>query len=573
MKFQFQYFQSGRNMTVVSTKISLPNNQIVQQFRESIWNAVIDNFSTNKELSFSFLQSYDVGLLGSLDEILEFDLPFILQIANKHLSKENFHHCRWIHNQLHRYTRKSIKHSSFALLKRHFTNKLYEEYLILDYNQLRDKQEYEFDDLKEYSALKENQIRSSFKFNSKQDVEEFYKTFLKLKVNAGNDWFYNQAFEYVLDENAKNDFSYGIHLLEEIMRNDNEIEYSPFKYFKNILINIEQSDQIWEVINKYEYKQKPSWLLSFFIYLSEDIITSEHPDQILEVVKSIDESTSFHINEMLKYVKFKETLLLDVLSIIVDKNNLGGNKIWLQKGLFDVYFSHFKDDLKLVKRAYIHQYKIDDHFDYSNEGMLNILKEDINFLYEFFDYLKNDKDMKLHSLHNSMSFVWELDGIEDQILKILELVMKDEMYFGFTEHISNVFFKRLSDSHKERANKFILSLIELFKSDTKKMNIIFDVIRNSRRNLFETALLKYLSLNQDKDQFSEIHWRSPSSVSLGDVIFAEEEAGEWSSILKIVEKSQIGIKLLPIKKFISDRIQSCAVAAEWERRMKFLSRF
>lgn len=573
MKFQFQYFQSGRNMSLVANRITLPNNQIIQQFRKSIWKTLDDNFSNQEDLSFSFLQSYGLGLHNSAVEILRFDLTYILELISNHLSKANFYHCRWVHDQLHSYSRKSIEHSSFDSIKSQFTNKLYEEYLILDHNQYRDKQDYEFDDVNAYTKLKENQIRSSFRFSSKQDVHEFYKTFLKLRSSARNNWHYNQSLEYVLDENTKNDFPLGVYFLEVIMQNDNEVEYTPFRFFKNTLTNIKQSEQIWEVINRYEYEQKHTWLISYFIYLSEDIITSDHSDQLILVVKSLDKSTSLYFNGLLKYTKYSDTLIKDILHIIAKKSDSSDNRIYLPSNLFEDYFIHLKDDLDLVKKTYLQQYKLDEHFDFSNEGLLNILKEDVSFLYEFFMRLKNDTEMRLHSRHNNMSFVWQLDGVEEEISKIIDLVMADELYFGFIDHDLNVFFARLSNSNRKRADNYLLGLIELYASDTKMMDMILDVIRNSCRDLFEPALLKYLSVNQNVKQFSEIRWRSPISVGSGDVIFAEEQAENWKSILKVVERSGMGIRLIPIKRLISDRIQSCINKAEWERKMKYISKF
>jgi len=572
MRFQFQYFESGRKMTIVSSKINLPNSQNIRTFRENIWNAVINNYSVHKDLSFSFLQAYGIGLLDTVEELLLFDLPYVLILINSHLSKDDFLHCRWIHQQLHWYARKSIKHPSFIPIKEHYTNKLFEEYLILDNNQLRDKQDYEFDNMNEYSTLKEDQIRSSFKFNNRQDVKEFYITFYRLKALAGNDWFYNQAFEYVFDENTKHDFSFGFHFLSEIIHNNNEIDFIPFKYFKANLTNKDQADQIWEVINKNDYKQKSSWLLLFFIYLSEEILTSEHPDQILEVVRFTEVITSFNFNGLFKYLKFRKSLFQEILSVIVD-NNAKKSKVWVQANLFDDHFTHFEDNLELVKITYIQQYNLNSHFDYSNVGFLNILRKDISFLYEFFLYLKKDKEMKFHRAHNSMSFIWEIDNIEVQILKIIELLTENEMWFGIAEHNSNVFFTRLSKSHKERADNFILHLIDLYHADTKKMNMILDIIRNSRRGLFEKAILKYLSLNQDKEYFRKIQWRSSNGAYFGDVNIADEEAKNWISILEIVEKSELGIKLLPIKKVISDRIQNCLEDVRWEKKMKFLRQF
>jgi len=55
-----------------------------------------------------------------------------------------------------------------------------------------------------------------------------------------------------------------------------------------------------------------------------------------------------------------------------------------------------------------------------------------------------------------------------------------------------------------------------------------------------------------------------------DVNFGDMEASEWRNILSIVDKSNLGIKLLPVKQYINSNIESALKSAEYERRRKYL---
>ncbi len=107
------------------------------------------------------------------------------------------------------------------------------------------------------------------------------------------------------------------------------------------------------------------------------------------------------------------------------------------------------------------------------------------------------------------------------------------------------------------------------------MNAVVDVTRHSMRNLFETILLLYLTLDQDEKRFSLIYWRRNGSGGLvtPDVIFADIEAAKWQQILAIVEKSHLGIELYKIKAYIRRRIEDCIASGKHEKQMRFLSRF
>lgn len=93
------------------------------------------------------------------------------------------------------------------------------------------------------------------------------------------------------------------------------------------------------------------------------------------------------------------------------------------------------------------------------------------------------------------------------------------------------------------------------------------------RDIFDEILLLFLSLNQNKSVFSQIHWRGNGGIYSGDLIIGDIEMAEWKNILSIVERSEIGIKLIPIKKMIYDNIDYCKEKSDRERKKRFLERY
>ena len=47
-------------------------------------------------------------------------------------------------------------------------------------------------------------------------------------------------------------------------------------------------------------------------------------------------------------------------------------------------------------------------------------------------------------------------------------------------------------------------------------------------------------------------------------------ASDWRNILSIVEKSDLGIKLIPIKKYLNSQIENALRYADWEIKRKFI---
>jgi hypothetical protein len=105
------------------------------------------------------------------------------------------------------------------------------------------------------------------------------------------------------------------------------------------------------------------------------------------------------------------------------------------------------------------------------------------------------------------------------------------------------------------------------------MNIVVDIIRNSMRELFEDILLLFLSINQDVQVFSEISWRGNGGTYSGEIIIGDLQAAEWRNILSIIKKSDIGFKLIPIKKYVNEQIEYSLRHGNWERQRRFLDQY
>ena len=69
--------------------------------------------------------------------------------------------------------------------------------------------------------------------------------------------------------------------------------------------------------------------------------------------------------------------------------------------------------------------------------------------------------------------------------------------------------------------------------------------------------------------FSRIHWEATRGVYSGNVIIGDIETAEWYNILSIIKKSTVGIKLIPIKNYIEEKIDDCKKYSEIERQRRY----
>lgn len=571
--FKYHQIKGGRNNSITWYDYPIPASHSVKNFREKIWNSLLSNFDDYPKESFNVLLSHPSGRRDITKDLLEFDVNFIVEIIQKKLNNESFKHCRYVQRQIKNLQSNSIDLPIFSSLKEQFINDMYKTFLLIDWNRIRDKEMFEFDDFREYDKLKENEIRKSFIFSSIDEFKGFYKSFIYLSDVSDNNWNYNKSYDCIIDENLNKNFELGLEMLIETVKKDNEIGYLPRAVFRNQLNDSEKASKIWKLISDYNFKSKFQWQMSYFNYLSTSLIDDEKVKNLLETVENIDERYTIHFDMLQKYLEKEPSLFQSILKLVLKKNEDKEFDILLGMDLFDTHFENLGDDFDLVKKSYIQQDKLQTSFDYEQKGLLKILKLDSNFLVEYIDSLFTDSSNRISSDRKNLQVIWELKDAEGLLVKIFDLIIEKDTYYGILEHFCNAFFWNLVEPHKSRANNFIKQYVIDNNNDTKKIEIIVDIIRHSCQDMFEKVLLLFISLNQNVEDFRHLAWRGNGTSGSGDVILSDIEAADWRRILSIVEKSDLGIKLIPIKKYLNDRIEWCLKSGDRERQRRFLSRY
>ena len=573
LSFKFHHTKGGRNHSFYWYDYPIPNIPTIQHFRQRIWNAIENNFEKNPDVSFNLLLSYASVSPNMTKEIMEYDVPFLLDIIEKHLTPNSFEHCRYVQDQMRWCKRNSVSHPSFTSLGHKFTNPTYEIFLKIDWDRLRDKEMYEFDDYREYEKLKEAEIRSSFVFSNISEVKEFYNIFTYLKKSAKNEWNYNATLDHIIDENCSRNFELGCQLLSEVIENKNEVNYIPRVVFRNHLKTDKSANHIWEILQKQDFTHKGLWELSFYDFLEDSLLNKEYVQSLVNTISSMKEANTIHFDSLQRFIIIEPNLFQIILRTIVDKNEKERTRLQVWMDFFSTHFEQLGNDIELIKKAYLQQDKIHNHFDFEGKGFLNILKKDSSFLLEYVNSLYSEKQFGLSADNKNLGFVWQVDNIEQVIKVVFDLVIEKEPYFGILDHFCNSFFRNLQGDIKEKAKIFLLDYCKANFSDSNKMNVIVDIVRHSMKEMFDETLLLFLSLCQDSEIFSKIWWRGNGTSGSGNVILADIEMADWRNILSIVEKSSVGIKLIPIKKYLNEQIEYCLKSGDWERQRRFLERY
>lgn len=571
LSFRFEHTEFGRNNTFTISYNTISCNKYINGLRKSIWDCICMNFT---EDALQLLENYIKPTLKTVKEIIEYDIPFICLIIEKHFSSDSYLHCKFVQGYIRWCKNNKVTYHLFEHLSQKYINSTYELFLKISWDRYRDKCIYDFDNYKEYNKFKEEEIRKSIVFNDLEDVDTFYNDFLYIteieltKNNGFNN--YDKTLDVVVEQTFKNSFELGSHLLKLIMKN-NTINYIPKLWQYTTQNNMEQ---IWETIQSEEmYVKKENWEISFYKCLSENLVCDKYIDAVKNTIAKWHSKYLINLDCLNGFINAYPTLLEELLGIIVKKIE-NGDEVHIDKFCFKKTCIKLVDtNIKLFEKAYLQQIILQQYFDYKNDIFIEILMKDPYFLIEYISalYLNDDTNSYSYNIHN-LSVVWDLEDIEIILKELFDKVSEKYIHIFSNEHFCNSFFMNLPIEKKDRARNFLERYCNENYTDYRKVNIVVDIVRHTMKDIYNRILISYVSLTQDVNLFSNIKWCASGGVYSGNVIIGDIQAAEWNNVLSVLNKSEIGYKLIPIKQYVNSQVEHCLEKAEWERKRRFLSK-
>lgn len=578
----FQITKSDRGHSIVFYQYPLPFYEITKDFRQTIWTTLFESYETYPKEVFSIISHFKPGFRDAIPVILEFDLSHLIPFIDNKLDSTNFQNIHFVNDFVHWLNREKLQDKSYQNLKVKFTSKEYDYFRKLDWNTLRGKQDYDFNNYDEFQKLKEQDIRTSFVFKDETDFSSLHIAIKNtLSLGENNCWGINQALNIIVEENFLKNEELGFKLLESILQNyPNGLNplYRPIR-----IIAQKSSDwtlRLWNLIKRWNHDYNLYWQLSFFDCLPTEFADSFYKSELLATINSIDRNCYLQFESFGKFLsinldeqqntKTEKNIIEEILSIAYEKNKNEDLTITLSFHFFEKYSVILADDYDLLKKSYIQQEKKSNHFDFSREGLKALLQVNPNFLLEYItSFYANEVYQLNRNTNNQFPFVWDLENNNELVEQSIILIIENNYYYGILKHPIIIFFQNLNGEQKLKAQSFILTFISKYGLIVEKMNPIFNVIRHTMKDFFETAFLHYLSLNTEIESFEKIWWRGNGGTYSGYVIIGEIHAKEWQKILEMAEKSNNHLDLIPIKTYIKRQVEYELRSAEDERKRKF----
>ncbi|MBN1617892.1 ATP-binding protein [Candidatus Dojkabacteria bacterium] len=570
----FQITKGGRKHTITFYQYPLPYYEVTREFRKQIWSTLFEYFDIYPKEVFAIISHFRPGIKETIPEIINFDLSLLLPFIEKNLNCSLFEHIHFVHEFISWLDREELDDRSYQKLKFKFNSVEYEYFKKLDWNRFRGKQDYEFEKYEDFEKLKEHDIRNFFIFKTQDDFKLLHKSITKaLSVDENNGWGINRSLDIILEENFIQNNEIGFQLLESIFNNFPICLNPLYKSQKTIISKSEDmANRLWGLINSWNHNQKMNWQFVFFDYLPQEFVTEFYRDELLRIINLIDQNCTLNFDTFGKFQRIDSDIIIKILRIAVDKIDKENLKIGFWYHFFENYSALLSNDIELFTKAYIQQEMINNHFDFHREGFKKIVLIYPQFLFDYIKSFYTEKEFtRRPDTNTQLPFIWDLEDYENLVENATNLIIENTVFYGILEHPLIILFHNLNEEQKRKADKFIHSYITKYNGDPLKMNSIFDVLRHVLTDLFEEALIHYLSINSNVDSFKEIWWIGKGGSYVGDVIIGDIHAKAWQNILEIVNKINNQLELIPIKTYIKKQIENELRSGEGERKWRFIN--
>lgn len=565
----FQIFKGGRNHTLRHYRYPLPYTETTKSFRKQIWETLTQNFEKYPDKVFKIFKEYKPSFREIVNDVLLFDLSYILPLVENKLDKNNFKHCYYVQDLVYWLDREEIQDKSYKKLKSIFNSDDFKIFRKLDWNIHRGKRDYDFANHDEFRRLKERDVREYFIFKNENEFRTLFTGITNtLSLEGNNTWGLQEALNIIFEENFIKNEEIGFKLIEHFLANY-PLGITPlYKPIKLVTASENYCLKLWNVLKHWKHEYKIYWQLTFFEYLPIKFIDKKFACELIDTINSIDKRCNIYFDSFEKFEIINKEIIKDIL-VIINKKNIEKNlDISLQHDFFEKYTNKFKDNLDLICNAYLYQDKASNHFDYEREGLKNIVKLRPKFMVEYVSLFYGNDDFINRDKHNNLTFIWDLNNTK-LVEELVEIIISKNPYFGIGEYTLSIFFNHLNESQRINAEEFISNFIATNNDDRNKMNAIFDIVRHFLNEKFEKYLLLYLTHNTDVKVFEKIYWRGNGGTYSGDVNIGELEAADWKKIYDIVVKGENQLQLIPIKNYVKKQIEYSLKYAVEERKRKF----
>ena len=377
---------------------------------------------------------------------------------------------------------------------------------------------------------------------------------------------------------AKKDKSLYIQVFEKYLELSN-----PFNLNINLidLIDILGKEESYKLLQKYSYNLKNSWLFDFFQSLPNNLINENDVKEIVALYQNSElESIPYNIELLVKYLSLESNIFIEVTKILLDRAN-SENEYFIN-GIILIFNSHtdisqhfeiyFKDDLELLKQAYLLCMDKNNHLDYDSSFLNKLITLDSSFLERFIHKIFEKKEfISSHDIHTDLKIFWERENFEEIFLNIIEIVFdisKSKKIWRGGEILKSLLsHSQGNEDLKKKMDYVIKKYINEFSEDENRIIFIFEFISELSHENRKVFISYFIQKNDSYELFEKLSLEPSSFGWSGSRIpYLQKDKDFYTSLLECTS----GVKFLRHKQYLEKRISYIEEYIKSEKKSDFM---
>jgi len=571
LKVEFEDNKWKNNQFVLQTFKLIETNEL-QEIRKYIFECLsilyIDSRYQNNIIQLIKDYPSGMGYRYGVSKVEQWDSENIIQFIQTNFDPDIYEHAKAVQECLDGFDRHEILYETDIRDK--FQHPMYqlEKIIMLDQVEIsleNHRNKDETTDWDEIDKIKKDRLAKLIESYNLSDWELLFE-----KCNI---------FVSVFQILAQKDKSLYIQVFEKYLELSN-----PFNININLidLIAILGKEEAYKLLQKHSYNSKNSWLFRFFQTLPNNLADKNDIKEILTLYQSSElKSIAYNIEFLKKYLSIEQDIFIRVTQILIDRAN--NEDEYFINGVSIIFNSHtdisqrleiyFKNNLELLKQAYLLCVNKNNHFDYDSNSLNKLVTLDSSFLERFIHKIFEKKEfISLHDIHIDLKIFWEREDFEEIFFNIIEIIFdvsKSKKVWRGGEILKS--FLSLPQGNEEIKNNMdyiIKKYINEFSEDENRIIFIFEFISELSHENKKVFISYFIQKNASYELFEKLSLE-PSSFgwSGSRVPHLQKDKDFYISLLEHIT----GIKFLKHKQYLEKRISYIEEQIKSEKKSDFMS--
>ncbi|MFW6028808.1 MAG: ATP-binding protein [Halanaerobiales bacterium] len=569
LKLFFSPTKMERGNKFTMYKIPVQLNYGSKQYRKMIWENLLELYSRDKyQLDIEkIIREYNQHFADKVDQsIIKFDYTYIEIFFKEKFTPQKLSHgiiAKRVSENLERY---GIKENS--QLMPYLTSN---DYII--YETLIGKNHRTGIGWEKEKELNEEAIRIFANNCNRKKVDQIISVCIDFEnYKYENEGKILSGLSYLFSC-LSSDRDLFIFAVNKYLENDTPVNVYPSNIILS-LFEIISYEETYQLINKYNYKQKNAWLFSFYENFPSEIISEEYVQDLYDFFSmnegNITSSPYRDLEFLEKYKKVDPDVYIKSSRIIAKKYEYS-------PFIFSIYFAQmfnpyskkpdiilkqYKRDWDLLKDIYLKLIEYDNNGDYDGVFLLAFIKFDPSFIDEYIDFTIEQKRTYTPESVDRLSVIWDGDNFIDQVDRVFyRYSNSEELVEGeISSFIKNIIVCQDKEGIRiNRQDEWIRHFIDNNYNDQRLMEILFSSITVISPERRRKHILYLVQVNSDPELFKRIDLERNSWGGWGSMIPHMEKRIDF---LKSLLPDLSGLEYLEHKAIVKEYIKI------WERRIE-----